>query len=430
MVLASSKIVEVKAREVLDSRGNPTVEAEVRTASFKVTAIAPSGASTGTNEVLELRDGGTRFLGKGVLKAVDNVNKKIGPKLKGHDVEDLAAIDEIMIKLDGTANKSKLGGNAVVAVSLAVAKAGALAKGVELYEHLGKGSRTLPIPMMNIINGGKHAGTGLNIQEFMIVPAGASCFADALRMGAEVYQNLRVILKETYGPSAINIGDEGGFAPPFENSQQAMEIIVKAIEKAGYSAGKDIFLALDCAASEFCTRGVYSIDKRRIGPVELMEQYFYWVKHFPIVSIEDPFHEQALDMMAMMTLRIGHKVQLVGDDMFVTNVEMIKRAIEKKAGNATLLKVNQIGSVSEAIAAAKLSFDNGYRVVVSHRSGETEDTSIADLAVALECGQIKTGAPARGERTAKYNRLLRIEEELGSKAKFPGASFFAKKSKD
>lgn len=427
--MVNSKIVEVKAREVLDSRGNPTVEAEVRTASFKVTAIAPSGASTGTHEVLELRDGGSRYLGKGVLKAVDNVNKKIAPKLRGMEVEDLRAIDQVMIKLDGTPNKAKLGGNAIVAVSLAVAKAGALAKGVELYEHLGPGSRTLPVPMMNIINGGKHAGTGLSIQEFMVVPAGAKSFADALRMGAEVYHNLKGILKEAYGPSAINIGDEGGFAPPFETSQQAMDIIIKAIEKAGYTPGKDVFLALDCAASEFCNQGVYSIDKRRLGPVDLMETYFSWVKRFPIVSIEDPFHEESLDMMSLITLRLGHKVQLVGDDMFVTNVERIKMAIERKAGNATLIKVNQIGSVSEAIAAARLSLDNDYRVVVSHRSGETEDTSIADLAVALECGQIKTGAPARGERTAKYNRLLRIEEELGSKAKFPGAVFYAKKSK-
>jgi len=429
MILAGSKIVEVKAREVLDSRGNPTVEAEVRTASFKITAVAPSGASTGTHEVLELRDGGKRFLGRGVLKAVENVNKKIAPKLKGMDAEDLGAIDEAMIKLDGTPNKKKLGGNAIVAVSLAAAKAGALAKGVELHEHLGPGSRTLPVPMMNIINGGKHAGTGLAIQEFMVVPAGARCFSDALRMGAEVYHNLRSILKETYGPSAINIGDEGGFAPPFETSQQAMDTIVKAIEKAGYVPGKDVSIALDCAASEFCDQGVYSIDKRRIGPVDLMETYFSWVKHYPIVSIEDPFHEEAWDMMSLITLRLGHKVQIVGDDMFVTNVERIKRAIERKAGNATLLKVNQIGSVSEAIAAARLSFDNDYRVVVSHRSGETEDTSIADLAVALESGQIKTGAPARGERTAKYNRLLRIEEELGSKAAFPGAAFYAKKSK-
>jgi enolase len=428
--LSGSKIVDVKAREVLDSRGNPTVEAEVRTASFKVTAIAPSGASTGTHEVLELRDGGERFLGRGVLRAVENVNRRIAPKLKGMDVEDLDAIDQAMIELDGTPNKSKLGGNAVVAVSLSAAKAGALSKGVELYEHLGPGSCTLPVPMMNIINGGRHAGTGLNIQEFMVVPAGAGTFADALRMGAEVYHNLKAILKEAYGPSAVNLGDEGGFAPPFETTKQALDTIVKAIDKAGYVPGKDVFLAMDCAASEFCSGGVYTLDKRRIGPVELMETYFGLVKNYPVVSIEDPFHEEAFDMMSAITRRLGHKVQLVGDDMFVTNVERIRKAIASKAGNATLLKVNQIGSVSEAIAAARLSFDNGYRVVVSHRSGESEDVSIADLTVALECGQIKTGAPARGERTAKYNRLLRIEEELGSKARFPGTSLYAKRPKE
>jgi len=428
--LTSSKIIGVKAREVLDSRGSPTVEAEVSTASYKVTAIAPSGASTGSHEVLELRDGGDRYLGKGVLKAVENVNRKIAPKLKGMEAEDLRAIDDVMIKLDGTPNKSKLGGNAIVAVSLAMAKAGAVAKGVELYEHLGPGSRTLPIPMMNIINGGKHAGTGLKIQEFMVVPAGAKSFADALRMGSEVYHSLKTILREEFGPSAVNLGDEGGFAPPFETSKQALDMIVKGIEKAGYVPGKEVFLALDCAASEFCSQGVYSIDNRRLGPVDLMEMYFSLVKHYPIVSIEDPFNEEAFDMMSLITLRLGHKVQIVGDDIFVTNVQRIRTAIEKKAGNATLLKVNQIGTVSETLAAATLSFDNGYRVVVSHRSGETEDVSIADLAVALECGQIKTGAPARGERTAKYNRLLRIEEELGSKAKFPGAAFYAKKSKE
>lgn len=430
MFLSGSKIVEVRAREVLDSRGNPTVEAQVSASSFKVTAIAPSGASTGSHEVLELRDGGERYLGKGVLRAVENVNKRIAPKLKGMDVEDLQAADQAMIELDGTPNKKKLGGNAVVAVSLAVAKAGALSKGVELHEHLGPGSCTLPIPMMNIINGGRHAGTGLRIQEFMIVPAGAKCFADSLRMGAEVYHTLRSLLREQFGPGAVNLGDEGGFAPPLEGTRQALDMIVKGIEKAGYVPGKDVFLALDCAASEFCSQGVYELDKRRVGPVDLMEFYFSLAKHYPLVSIEDPFHEEAFDMMSLMTMRIGHKLQVVGDDMYVTNVQRIKMAIERKAGNATLLKVNQIGSVTEAIDAARLSFDNGYRVVVSHRSGETEDTSIADLAVALGCGQIKTGAPARGERTAKYNRLLRIEEELGSKAKFPGAGFYAKKKKE
>jgi enolase len=427
--LSGSKIVEVKARQVLDSRGNPTVEAQVRTASVKGMAIAPSGASTGSHEVLELRDGGERYSGKGVLKAVENVNKRIAPRLKGMDVEDLKAVDQAMIDLDGTPNKQRLGGNAIVAVSLAAAHAGAASKGVELFEHLGPGSCILPVPMMNIINGGKHAGTGLRIQEFMIVPAGAGTFAEALRMGTEVYQSLRSLLAEEFGPAAINLGDEGGFAPPFETTRQALDTIVKGIEKAGYQPGKEVMLALDCAASEFCSQGVYGVDKRRLGPIDMMEYYFSLVKHYPIVSIEDPFHEEAFDMMSLMTMRIGHKVQVVGDDMFVSNVKRIKMAIERKAGNATLLKVNQIGTVSEAMDAARLSFDNDYRVVVSHRSGETEDTSIADLAVALGCGQIKTGAPARGERTAKYNRLLRIEEELGEKAKFPGASMYAKRSK-
>lgn len=421
------KVLNVKAREVLDSRGNPTVEAEIITSKFMVTAIAPSGASTGTLEAVELRDGDSRFGGKGVQKAISNINKKIAPKLKGMDVEDFKAIDEAMIKLDGTSNKSKLGANAIVAVSLAAAKAGALAKAIPLYEFLGPGSRTLPVPMMNIINGGRHAGTGLSIQEFMIVPAGASCFSEALRMGTEVYQNLRSILRESFGPSAINIGDEGGFAPPFETSKQALDIIMKAIEKAGYEPGKEVFLALDCAASEFCNKGVYSIDKGRMGPMELLDYYSGLVKNYPIVSIEDPFHEEAFDMFALMTLRMGHKLQVVGDDLLVTNVERIRKAVEAKAGNATLLKVNQIGSVSEAMEAAFLSFRSGFNVVVSHRSGETEDTSIADLAVALECGQIKTGAPARAERTAKYNRLLRIEEELAQKAKWPGASQYKKK---
>ena len=422
--MANAQILNVRGREVLDSRGNPTVEAEVSTSSFVVTAIAPSGASTGTHEVLELRDGGNRYGGKGVQKAAQNVNRLIAPKLKGMDVTDLRAIDQVMIELDGTRTKERLGGNAMVAVSLAAAKAGAVAKGVELHEHLGPGSRLLPMPMMNIINGGKHAGTGLNIQEFMIVPVGATKFSDALRMGAEVYQTLRGLLRESFGPAAINVGDEGGFAPPFDSTRQALDAIMKAIEKAGYIPGKDISLALDCAASEFCNNGVYSIDKGRVGPQDLLDYYSVLLRNYPLVSIEDPVDEEDFDLMALMTLRMGRKVQLIGDDMFVTNVERISKAIAKKAGNCTLLKVNQIGTVSESMDAAKLSFEAGYRVVVSHRSGETEDTSIADLAVALGCGQIKTGAPARAERTAKYNRLLRIEEMLGKKAEFPGADFY------
>ena len=422
--MSKAQILDVRGREVLDSRGNPTVEAEIRTSDFVISAIAPSGASTGTHEVLELRDGGKRYGGKGVQKAVENVNRIIAPKLKGMDVTDLRSIDQVMIELDGTKAKEKLGGNAMVAVSLAVARAGAASKGVELYEHLMPGSNLLPMPMMNIINGGKHAGTGLNIQEFMIVPVGATKFSDALRMGAEVYQTLRGILKESFGPASINVGDEGGFAPPFDNTRQALDAIMKAIEKAGYVPGKDVSLALDCAASEFCNQGVYSIDKGRVGPQDLLDYYSVLVQRYPLVSIEDPVDEEDFNLMALMTLRMGRKVQIIGDDMFVTNVERIRKAISKKAGNCTLLKVNQIGTVSESMDAAKLSFDAGYRVVVSHRSGETEDTSIADLAVALGCGQIKTGAPARAERTAKYNRLLRIEEMLGKKASFPGKDFY------
>ncbi len=422
--MSNAQILDVRGREVLDSRGNPTVEAEIRISGCVISAIAPSGASTGTHEVLELRDGGKRYGGKGVQNAVQNINKIIAPKLKGMDVTDLRAIDQVMIKLDGTKTKEKLGGNAMVAVSLAAARAGAASKGVELFEHLTPGSNLLPMPMMNIINGGKHAGTGLNIQEFMIVPVGATKFSEALRMGAEVYQTLRGILKESFGPAAINVGDEGGFAPPFDNTRQALDAIVKAIEKAGYVPGKDVSLALDCAASEFCNQGVYSIDKGRIGPQDLLDYYSVLVQHYPLVSIEDPVDEEDFNLMALMTLRMGRKLQIIGDDMFVTNVERIQKAISKKAGNCTLLKVNQIGTVSESMDAAKLSFEAGYRVVVSHRSGETEDTSIADLAVALGCGQIKTGAPARAERTAKYNRLLRIEEMLGNKAGFPGKDFY------
>ncbi len=422
--MSDSSIVQIRAREVLDSRGNPTVEAVVRTSSVVARGIAPSGASTGSHEILELRDGDKkRFGGKGVLKAVENVNVVIAKKLKGMDCTDQKAIDETLIKLDGTSDKSRLGGNATVAVSLAIARAGSLAKRVDLYEHLGKGV-TMPVPMMNIINGGKHAGTGLKVQEFMVVPAGAKRFSDSLRIGSEVYQSLRALLKETYGPSAINVGDEGGFAPPFNDTRQAMDAIVKAISKAGYEPGKDVFIALDCAASEFFEQGVYKVDNKRMGPQELVDFYSVLKRDYPLISIEDPVDEDAFDLMALLTRRLGKRVQLVGDDMLVTDARRIKKAIEMKAGNAVLIKVNQIGTVTEAMDAARLALDSGFGCVVSHRSGETEDTSIADIAVALGCGQIKTGAPARSERTAKYNRLLRIEEDLGTKAKFPGVSIF------
>jgi len=422
--MEDSRIAKVWAREVLDSRGTPTVEAEVRTSRICATAIAPSGASTGTHEALEMRDGGPRFNGKGVLKAVENVNRRIADRLLGMDVTEQEDIDQAMIELDGTPNKSSLGGNAMTAVSLACARAGAKVRGIPLHEHLGPGSSVLPVPMFNIINGGKHAGGELDIQEFMIVPGGAGSFVDALRMGAEVYHNLKNILKNRFGSRATNVGDEGGFAPPLKKTSQALEILSSAITAAGYEPGKDIHLAIDAAASEFYSAGAYSLDGRRFSPSELVDYYIDLQERFNLISMEDPVEEEAFDTMADLTDHMGERLQLVGDDMFVTNPDRVRMAVERGAGNATLLKVNQIGTVTEAFKAARVSMEAGYNVVVSHRSGESEDTSIADIAVALQCGQIKTGAPARGERTAKYNRLLRIEEALGSSAVFPGIAAF------
>jgi len=422
--MSSSKITRVWAREVLDSRGNPTVEAEIAVDKLVVPAIAPSGASTGSHEALELRDGGKRYGGKGVQKAVENVRTLIAPQLKGMDVTDLRAVDKAMIALDGTPNKGRLGANATVAVSLAAAKAGAAVTGKELHEHLVAGSHVLPVPMMNILNGGKHAGSNLKIQEFMIAPAGAKAFAEALRTGSEVYQSLKGILKGTYGVGAVNIGDEGGFAPPLDTTRQALDVILKAIEAAGYEPGKDVYLAVDAAASEFYKEGVYSVDGKDLGPGELVDLYAGLVNDYPIISLEDPVFEDDYSTMAEMTRKMGSRLQLVGDDIFVTNMERLQKGIDMGAGNALLLKVNQIGTVSEAMDAAALAKSAGYAVMVSHRSGESEDTSIADIAVALGCGQIKTGAPARAERTAKYNRLLRIEEELGPKAQYAGTSAF------
>jgi enolase len=422
--MLDSNITRVWAREVLDSRGNPTVEAQVQTNAVLASAIAPSGASTGTHEALELRDGGKRYGGKGVLKAVDNVRTLISPALVGMDVTDLGSIDKVMIELDGTPNKSRLGANATVAVSLASAKAGALAKGVELFEHLSAGSHILPVPMMNILNGGKHAGSNLKVQEFMISPAGGKTFADSLRMGTEVYHALKSNLKEAYGVQAVNIGDEGGFAPPLDTTVQALDIIVKSIETAGYVPGKDIFVAMDAAASEFYENGAYHIDGKRLSPGELIDFYSKLVAQYPLLSLEDPVEEDAFDTMAEMTTKMGSRIQLVGDDLFVTNVQRLQEGIKRGAGNALLLKVNQIGTITESVQAADLAKRSNYAVMVSHRSGESEDTSIADLAVALGCGQIKTGAPARAERTAKYNRLLRIEEALGSRAKYAGLGAF------
>ena len=418
------QIEKVWAREVLDSRGNPTVEAEVTVSGHKITAIAPSGASTGSWEAHELRDGDARYGGKGVLKAVANVRGPIARKIVGMDPTDQEGIDRAMIELDGTDNKTNLGGNATVAVSLAVARAGAMCNNIPVYEHIGKDHVTLPVPMLNIINGGKHAGGNLKIQECMIIPAGAKTFSDCLMMSSEVYMHLKSILKNKYGVGAINIGDEGGFAPPLDTVDEALSTIVAAISDAGYTPGKDVFLAIDAASSEFFNNGVYEVDGMKLSAGELADHYVQLTKDHPLISIEDPFFEDDFGTTAELTKKVGNRVQIVGDDLFVTNSKRLAKGIEMGSANALLLKVNQIGTVTESGEAAQMSFDNGYNVVVSHRSGESEDTTIADLSVGWGSGEIKTGAPARGERTAKYNRLLRIEEELGSKAVFPGISKF------
>jgi len=417
------KIEKVWAREVLDSRGNPTVEAEITVGGHKISAIAPSGASTGSWEAHELRDGGKRYKGKGVQTAVENIRGDIAKALVGMDPAEQRDIDYTLIDLDGTENKTKLGGNAMVAVSLAVAKAGAGSLGIPLYEHIG-GKNILPVPMFNIINGGKHAGGNLKLQECMIIPAGAPSFSECLRTASEIYMELKQILGAKYGAGAVNVGDEGGFAPPLGTVAEALDVIVSAIEGAGYSSGKDVFLSIDAASSEFYNDGVYELDNLRLSPTELADYYADLAGRFPLISIEDPFFEDDFDTTAELTSMIGNKVQVVGDDLFVTNTKRLCKGIEMGAANALLLKVNQIGTVSESSDAAQMSFDNGYNVVVSHRSGESEDTTIADLSVGWGSGEIKTGAPARGERTAKYNRLLRIEEELGSKAVFPGKKVF------
>ena len=418
------KIEAVWAREVLDSRGNPTVEAEITVAGHKVRAIAPSGASTGSWEAHELRDGDARFGGKGVLNAVNNVRTEIAKAIVGMDPADQRAVDEAMIELDGTDNKKRLGANAIIATSLAVAKAGSMVDGVPLYQHIGDNGVTLPVPMLNIINGGKHAGGNLKIQEFMIIPAGAKSFSECLRMSSEVYMSLKLLLKKKYGVGAINLGDEGGFAPPLDTSAEAMETILSAVSDAGYAPGKDVFLALDAASSEFYNDGVYDVDGMKLSAGELADHYKKLTGTYPLISIEDPFFEDDFETPAELTKKIGSNVQIVGDDLFVTNTKRLSKGIDVGAANALLLKVNQIGTVTEAGDAAQMSFDNGYSVVVSHRSGESEDVSIADLAVGWGSGQIKTGAPARGERTSKYNQLLRIEEELGSKAVFLGKKAF------
>jgi enolase 1/2/3 len=423
---SATRITRVIAREVLDSRGNPTVECVASAGNVSATATVPSGASTGIHEALELRDhDAKRYDGLGVLKAVDNVTKIIGPKIKNLDSRYQPKIDELMIKLDGTPNKSRLGANAILAVSLAVAKLAAQLEGVSLYGYLSKGKgRTLPVPVMNVINGGKHAGSGLKMQEFMVVPTGAKTFRDSLRMGAEIYHRLKTVIQSRHGRQATNVGDEGGFAPPISKTSEALDLLLEAVSEAGYSAGKDVYLGFDAASSEFYENGAYELDDGVKSPGELLDFYVQLTQKFPILYIEDPFQQEDFEHTAELTKKIGSSVEIVGDDIFVTNITRLQKGIDAGAANALLLKVNQIGSLTEALNAAKLASRNQFRVVTSHRSGETEDTTISDLAVALNCGQIKTGAPCRGERTAKYNRLLRIEEELGAKARFPGAAAF------
>ncbi|MBS7658483.1 MAG: phosphopyruvate hydratase [Candidatus Bathyarchaeia archaeon] len=418
-------IKKVNAREILDSRGNPTVEAEVITeGGFLGRASVPSGASTGKYEALELRDmDNSRFLGKGVSKAVLNVKTKISEALIGMDCRKQREIDEEMLKLDGTKNKSILGANAILSVSLANAKAAANAQGIPLHEHLGGVTAvTLPIPMMNIINGGKHAGNKLKIQEFLILPVGANSFKEALRIGVEVYYALKNILKNKYGRSAINVGDEGGFAPPMEKTNEALEAIIKAVEESGFKLNKEIWLGIDAAASNFYSEkdGKYYIDDKTLTPGELLDFYKELIKNYKVFSIEDPFQEEDFESFVQLTKNAGKNTQIVGDDLFVTNIERLSKGISMGAANALLMKVNQIGTLTEAIEAAELAFRNGYKVIVSHRSGETEDPIIADIAVGIKAQEIKTGAPARGERTAKYNQLLRIEEYLGDSAKYWG----------
>jgi enolase len=430
-----SLIIDVHARQILDSRGNPTIEVDVMTENGVLgRAAVPSGASTGIHEAVELRDNDKSvYMGKGVLKAVANVNDKIADELRGIDVFEQNAIDSLLIKLDGTENKGNLGANAILGVSLAVAKAAAQESRQPLYRYIGGvNANILPIPMMNIVNGGSHSDAPIAFQEFMIMPVGASSFSEALRWGTEVFHNLKAILHDRGLSTAV--GDEGGFAPTFEDTEDAVETIIKAIEKAGYKAGEQIYLAFDCAASEFYKDGKYDYtkfegDKGAIRTsAEQAEYLTQLTQKYPIISIEDGMGEDDWDGWKLLTEKIGDKVQLVGDDLFVTNVKRLQRGIDNHTANSILVKVNQIGSLTETINAVSLAQSNGYTSVMSHRSGETEDTTIADLAVALNCGQIKTGSASRSDRIAKYNQLLRIEEELGSSARFIGKDFkFLKK---
>ena len=421
-----SKIQSVKAREILDSRGTPTLEVEIETSEgLKARAAVPSGASTGAHEAIELRDKDPkRFMGKGVLKAVNNVREICAPAVMGMSVRDWKAVDKKLLDADGTENKSKLGANAILGVSLACARAGALTEKQELFQFLG-GSQAvhLPVPLMNIINGGAHANNGIDIQEFMIVPTCGGSFREALRAGAEIFHTLKKILDDD--GFSVAVGDEGGFAPKLKGNRAALEYVMKAIEKAGYKPGQDVSLALDVAATEFFKEGEYDWEGESKSAEEVTEIYAGWAKDFPLVSVEDGLSEDDWFGWMHLTKTIGSKIQTVGDDLFVTNPKRLKDGIAKKAANAILIKVNQIGSLSETLEAIQMAKAAGFRCVMSHRSGETEDTTIADLAVAFDCEQIKTGSLCRGERTAKYNQLLRIEEALGSKASYWGRAAFA-----
>jgi enolase len=419
-----ASIEAVGAREILDSRGNPTVEVEVALDDGTIgRAAVPSGASTGQFEAVELRDGGDRYLGKGVRKAVEAVNTTIAAEIVGFDADDQRAVDAAMIALDGTPNKAELGANAILGVSLALAKAAADSAGLPLFRYVGgPNAHVLPVPMMNILNGGAHADSNVDVQEFMIAPIGAPTFAEALRQGTEVYHALKSVLKKD--GLSTGLGDEGGFAPSLSSNRAALDLIATAVEKTGLKLGTDIGLALDVASSEFFEKGSYTFEGAQKSSAEMADYYAELVGAYPIVSIEDPLDEEDWDGWIALTERIGHQVQIVGDDLFVTNVERLTRGLEQGAANAMLVKVNQIGSLTETLDAVELAHRHGFSNMMSHRSGETEDVTIADLAVATNCGQIKTGAPARSDRVAKYNQLLRIEETLGSAAVYAGASAF------
>lgn len=420
-----SYIVEIKGRQVLDSRGNPTLEVDVKTDNgFLGRAIVPSGASTGSHEAVELRDGGSHYMGKGVLKAVENVNNIISDELTGLDVFEQRVADSIMLEIDGTDNKAKLGANAILAVSLAIAKAGAQEAGLTLYKYIGGvNANTLPIPMMNILNGGAHADNSIDFQEFMVMPIGAESFSEGLRWGVEIFHHLKAVLKSK--GYSTNVGDEGGFAPNIGSNEEAIEIVLQSIEKAGYRPGEQVMIAMDAAATEF-----YDVDKkeyvfkksdnRRLSASEMVDYWASWINKYPIISIEDGLNEDDWAGWKSLTEKIGDKCQIVGDDLFVTNSKRLQKGIDQNIANAILVKVNQIGTLTETIDAVQLATRSKYNSVMSHRSGETEDNTIADLAVALNCGQIKTGSASRSDRMAKYNQLLRIEEELGGEAYYPG----------